>query len=61
MLATEPGQSATVLLALAILAGIPTNMSAGKVKKLPPPATELSVPPTTARRKSINICGNVTG
>ena len=56
ILATEPGQMATVLVALAILGAMPTKTSAGKVKKLPPPATELRVPPTNAVTKSKSHC-----
>ena len=44
MLATCPGHSATVLVALAFTGGMPTNNSVGKEMKLPPPATELMAP-----------------
>ena len=38
MLANTPGKSAAVLVVLAFMGGTPTNKSAGKVRKLPPPA-----------------------
>src|SRR5258708_7223820 len=50
-LASEPGQSATVLVALAWMGKTPVKISEGNVMKLPPPATELSAPPTTAVMK----------
>src|SRR5579875_395269 len=50
-LATEPGQMATVLVALAMMAGTPVKINAGNVKKLPPPATEFIVPPIIAATK----------
>jgi len=48
MLPRMPGQSAMVLVALAWIGGTPTISRAGKLKKLPPPATEFIMPPTTA-------------
>ena len=48
MLPTAPGQSATVLVALAVRAGTPRPMRAGKVSSVPPPATELTAPPAAA-------------
>jgi hypothetical protein len=48
-----------VLVVFAEMTGTPTKTSAGKVKKLPPPATELSVPPSTAAMNRIAICGSV--
>src|SRR3954468_16548519 len=56
MLPSEPGQSATVLVALAVSGGTPSPMSAGKVSSVPPPAIALIAPAmaeistTTARR-----------
>src|SRR5215472_16186131 len=50
-LASEPGHSATVLVALASMAGTPEKSREGKVMKLPPPATELSAPPSIAAMK----------
>ena len=41
MLASEPGHSATVLVALAASGGTPSQTIAGKVMSVPPPATEL--------------------
>src|SRR5271168_2148920 len=51
MLATVPGQTAAVFVAFAGIGGIPTNSSAGKERKLPPPATELITP---AKKAAIN-------
>ena len=51
MLATEPGHTATVLVALAGMGGTPVKMSAGKEKKLPPPATEFMAPARIAATK----------
>src|SRR6266702_1880487 len=59
MLATDPGQRATVLVALALIGRTPVNMSEGSVIKLPPPATELSVPPSIAAIKRMHPCSNV--
>lgn len=48
-LASAPGQTAAVLVALAAIGGIPpTSRSAGKVRKVPPPATELIAPAANA-------------
>src|SRR5579883_1332951 len=58
-LAIEPGQSATVLVAFAMIGETPENTNAGKVKKLPPPATALSVPPKRAAMKRNRNCTNV--
>src|SRR5438094_8703102 len=44
MLPSEPGQIATVLVALAVIDGSPSQTSAGKESSVPPPATEL-IPP----------------
>src|ERR1041385_8494476 len=44
MLPSEPGQIATVLVALAVIDGNPSQTSAGKEISVPPPATEL-IPP----------------
>lgn len=48
-----------MLVALALMAGTPTNSSAGKVIKLPPPAIELITPPkkpaVKSNSNSINI------
>jgi hypothetical protein len=50
MLATEPGHTAIVLVALAGMAGTPTKSNAGKEIKLPPPATELIAPDISAAK-----------
>ena len=52
MLAANPGQSATVFVALASTAGTPVNNSTGKDTKLPPPATAFSVPAIAAAKNS---------
>ena len=44
MEANEPGQSATVLVALAAMAGTPSPNKAGKVRSVPPPAIEFTAP-----------------
>ena len=44
MLPREPGQIATVLVALAVIDGSPSQTSAGKEINVPPPATELTPP-----------------
>jgi len=46
--ANEPGQIATVFVALAITAGRPIQMSAGKEMSVPPPAIELIAPARNA-------------
>jgi hypothetical protein len=50
VLAANPGQSATVLVALAATAGTRRNKRAGKEMKLPPPASAFSVPATAAAK-----------
>ena len=50
LLATNPGQSATVLVELAVTAGTCMNNSAGKDMKLPPPANAFSVPAIPAAK-----------
>ena len=44
MLPTDPGKSATVLVAFACRGGMPSAISAGKVSKVPPPAMEFMTP-----------------
>jgi hypothetical protein len=44
MLPSDPGQIATVLVALATIGGKPRNSNTGKVTMVPPPATELMAP-----------------
>src|SRR6266571_5460582 len=58
MLATDPGQSATVLVALALMGRTPAKIRDGNVMKLPPPATELRVPPRMAEINSSRNCSN---
>src|SRR5690554_6650748 len=52
-----PGKTATALVALAATGGTPASTRAGKVRKVPPPASVLSVPAsraaTSGTRKSI--------
>ena len=50
MLAPIPGQSATVLVALATIGVMPSPTSAGKVSSVPPPAIELIAPATAEMR-----------
>src|SRR5918999_885640 len=50
MLPSAPGQSATVLVALAAIGGIPRPTRAGKVRSVPPPAIELTAPATADAR-----------
>ena len=44
MLPREPGQMATVLVALAVMEGRPSQRRVGKDTSVPPPATELIAP-----------------
>src|SRR6188472_2970440 len=52
MLPKEPGQSATVLVALAEIGGSPSQTSAGNVSSVPPPAIELTPPARSAAVKT---------
>ena len=52
MLPKEPGQSATVLVALAEIGGSPSQTSAGNVSSVPPPAIELTAPARSAAVKT---------
>ena len=64
MLATCPGQSATVLVALAFTGGMPMKSSEGNETKLPPPATELMAPARKAagkKTKTLELTLTVTG
>jgi len=56
MLPSEPGQIATVLVALAVTGGSPSQTSAGKESSVPPPATEL-IPRQEACRRSYHDTG----
>src|SRR5579884_643022 len=49
--ANVPGQSATVLVALALMEGTPEKSKAGKAINPPPPATEFTIPPAMAAKK----------
>ena len=51
-LARIPGTSAVVLEALATIDGTPVKTSAGKVRNIPPPATELISPAPSAAMMS---------
>src|SRR5689334_2775019 len=53
MLPSEPGQIATVLVALAVIEGSPSQTSAGKEISVPPPATELIPPAKNAALAAI--------
>jgi hypothetical protein len=64
--AIEPGQSATVDVAFAVMLGTPSAMSAGKVTSVPPPATEFIAAPTaaataTSRRNRGEVTGSCRG
>jgi hypothetical protein len=58
MLATAPGQRATVLVVFASTGNMPEKIIVGTVKKLPPPAMALSVPASMATKKSNPNCGS---
>ena len=51
MLPKAPGHNATVLVAFATSGGTPSQTIAGNVSSVPPPAIELTAPPTAAARK----------
>src|SRR5947208_2087355 len=55
----EAGQSASVDVAFATTGETPATMSAGSVRKEPPPATALSAPPTAAAMKSQMLTGRL--
>src|SRR5258708_40074056 len=61
MLAAVPVQSPTVLVVFASTASMPEKIIVGTVKKLPPPATELSVPAIIATKKSVTNCEDIMG
>ena len=56
MVPTVPGQMATVLVALALMEGNPSQMRVGKVSSVPPPATELMAPATKADPNAASAC-----
>jgi hypothetical protein len=58
MLPSEPGQIATVLVALAVIDGSPSQTSAGKESSVPPPATELTPPARNAAVAAITTREN---
>src|SRR5690348_8790353 len=61
MLPSDAGQIATVLVALAILESRPSQMSAGKETRVPPPATELITPARKAAPKATTPCQRWNG
>jgi hypothetical protein len=52
MLPREPGHIARVLVAFALIEGIPSQTSVGNETNVPPPATELMAPATEAAMKA---------
>src|ERR1700734_509984 len=56
MVPTVPGQMATVLVALALMDGSPSQISVGNVSNVPPPATELMAPATKAEPNATSAC-----
>src|SRR5258707_9336550 len=61
MLLEEAGQMATVLVALAVREGKPSQMRVGKETSVPPPATELIAPARKAEPKATVPCGKSRG
>src|ERR1700704_637517 len=62
MLAAAPGSSATVEVALAMIAGWPRKTRAGKVTMVPPPARAFINPPMAAAASMITTwLGVITG
>ena len=59
MLPNDPGQMATVLVALAITDGSPSQIREGNVTSVPPPATELMAPAMNAAPNATAECDNV--
>src|SRR5271170_5667652 len=57
MLLTDAGQIATVLVALAVTEGRPSQISVGKETNVPPPAMELIAPATKAAANATAECG----
>ena len=55
----QPGNTATALVALAATGGIPVKTSAGKVRKVPPPAMVFNTPAPKAAISKIAISLNV--
>src|SRR5439155_12833201 len=58
-----PRTRARVLVALAMIAGVPKKIRLGKVSRVPPPATALMAPAATAalRRPRISVADKVEG
>src|ERR1044072_423002 len=52
----EPGHSATVLVTFAAFGSMPIQMSAGKVRSVPPPATEFIIPAIKAAANMTTPC-----
>jgi hypothetical protein len=60
MAPSEPGHSATVLVAFAIMGSRPIQSNVGNVRIVPPPAIEFIIPATTAAAKIATPCQIVT-
>ena len=58
-LAATPTHNANVLVAFAGTGGTPVNNKAGKLMKLPPPATALMAPASAPAKKRSRACGMV--
>jgi citrate synthase len=56
MLPSAAGSSATVLVAFATIGVSPAAMSAGKVRRVPPPAIELTIPASSAAPAPTRSC-----
>ncbi len=61
MVPTVPGQMATVLVALALMDGSPSQISVGNVSRVPPPATELIAPAIKAEPNATSACQGPMG
>ena len=61
MAASAPGQSARVLVALAMIGARPSQSSAGNETSVPPPASELIAPATAPAAKSTATSSPVSG
>jgi glc operon protein GlcG len=60
MVPTVPGQIATVLVALALIDGRPSQINVGNVSSVPPAATEFMEPATKAELNATNACQELT-
>jgi peptidoglycan-N-acetylglucosamine deacetylase len=61
MLLTDAGQMATVLVALAVTEGKPSQIKVGNETSVPPPATELIAPARKAEPNATAPCGKSKG